>query len=73
MEFYSKTNSFRGRNHHFGYGELRNVEKIFFKKTQETVLQQQIEVLEEMKRGVKEIQHLWGKISQNMDQLSKYW
>ena len=25
-----------------------------------------------MKKGVKEIQHLWGKMSQNMEQLSKH-
>lgn len=32
MEFYSKTKTFRGRNHHFGYREQpRNVEKILKK------------------------------------------
>lgn len=31
------------------------------------------EVLEEMKKGVKEISHFLAKITQNMDQLSKQW
>ena len=49
MEFYSKTKTFRGRNHHFGYREQpRNVEKIFKKKPKKrSYNNNEIEVLEE--------------------------
>lgn len=86
MEFYRRPNAFWDRNYYSCYEErprkfktcsrkfknqfYNNYEVEAYSKTPNLYIH---EVLEDMKKGVKKIQCLMGKMTQNVDRLSEQW